>query len=52
MSPDKSLERTRRYRDAGVRQTLLMDLPRFGHQYPTPEQFERAVAFLDTGMRP
>jgi hypothetical protein len=41
-----------RYRQAGVRQTLLLDLPRFAHQYPGANDFERALRFLDGGAAP
>jgi hypothetical protein len=37
------------YRRAGVEQTLLLDLPHFGHQYPGADDFERALTFLDDG---
>lgn len=37
----------RRYGKAGVQQTLLLDLPDFGHEYPGAEDFERALRFLD-----
>lgn len=41
-----------RYRKAGALQTLLIDLPNFGHQYPDATPFERALAFLATGADP
>lgn len=41
-----------KYRHAGVKQTWLMDLRHFGHEYPNPEQLNRAIEFLDTGSRP
>lgn len=37
-----------KYQAAGVTQTLLMDLPGFGHEYPNAEQLGQAIAFLDT----
>ena len=37
-----------RYRKAGVSQTLLLDLPRFAHQYPDATDFESALVFLDS----
>lgn len=40
------------YRKAGVRQTLLLDLPQFTHQFPGADDFERALAFLDSGTAP
>ena len=42
----------RKYRNAGVEQTLLIDLPRFGHEYPNAHQLARALEFLDTGVTP
>jgi hypothetical protein len=42
----------KRYRKAGIRQTLLLDLPSFAHQYPGADDFERALAFLDDGVAP
>lgn len=42
----------RNYTAAGVRQTLLLDLPHFGHQYPDPAQLDAALGFLDTGIAP
>jgi predicted esterase len=36
-----------KYQSAGATQSLLMDLPRFGHEYPVAEQLETALAFLD-----
>ena len=40
----------RRYRDAGVKAALLLDLPSFGHEFPAPQQLERAIEFLDSGV--
>jgi poly(3-hydroxybutyrate) depolymerase len=40
----------RRYGTAGVKQTLWLDFPAFGHEYPSPAQLERAIQFLDTGV--
>ena len=41
-----------RYRKAGVSQTLLLDLPRFAHQYPDATDFESALVFLDSSAEP
>lgn len=41
-----------RYRKAGVRQTLLLDLPHFAHEYPGADALERAMTFLDSGTAP
>jgi hypothetical protein len=35
------------YRQAGIRDAMLMDLPHFGHQFPNAEQLGRAIDFLD-----
>jgi poly(3-hydroxybutyrate) depolymerase len=40
----------RRYAKAGVKDTLWLDFPAFGHEYPSPVQLERAIQFLDTGV--
>lgn len=40
----------RRYGKAGVKGTLWLEFPAFGHEYPSPEQLERAIQFLDTGV--
>jgi predicted esterase len=37
----------RQYIDNGARNTLLMDLRNFGHQYPDAGQLDRALTFLD-----
>lgn len=37
----------RQYIAAGVTNAWLLDLPRFGHQYPNASQFDKALAFLD-----
>ena len=37
----------RRYLDAGARHSLLMDLPRFGHEYPNARALDTAIQFLD-----
>ena len=54
-SDDFNLQETKRihkkYRHAGVDQTLLMNLRHFGHEYPDAEQLNRAIEFLDTGLR-
>jgi poly(3-hydroxybutyrate) depolymerase len=43
-----SMQRTyASFRQAGVRDAMLMDLPHFGHQFPNAEQLGRAVHFLD-----
>ena len=36
-----------KYKGAGITQSLLMDLPRFGHEYPDAEQLGIAIDFLD-----
>jgi predicted esterase len=36
-----------RYRAAGASQSLLIDQPRFGHEYPDATQLARAIDFLD-----
>jgi len=36
-----------KYRAAGVKNALLMDLPDFGHEYPDAEQLGQAIDFLD-----
>jgi predicted esterase len=36
-----------KYQAAGASQSLLMDLPRFGHEYPNAEQLETALSWLD-----
>jgi predicted esterase len=36
-----------KYLKAGVRQSLLMDLPGFAHEYPNAEQLAQAIDFLD-----
>ena len=35
------------YRQAGVSEAMLMDLPHFGHQFPNAEQLGKAIDFLD-----
>jgi pimeloyl-ACP methyl ester carboxylesterase len=40
----------RKYRNAGVNQTLLMNLAGFKHQYPSARQLNAAIEFLDTGV--
>ena len=35
------------YRQAGVKDAMLMDLPHFGHQFPNGEQLGAAIDFLD-----
>ncbi|HEU4604121.1 MAG TPA: PHB depolymerase family esterase [Steroidobacteraceae bacterium] len=35
------------YRDAGLREVLLMDLPLLGHTLPKAKDFERAIRYLD-----
>jgi hypothetical protein len=35
------------YRQAGVSEAMLMDLPHFGHQFPNGEQLGTAIDFLD-----
>jgi pimeloyl-ACP methyl ester carboxylesterase len=37
-----------KYQAAGVKRTLLMDLPGFGHEYPDAEQLATAIEFLDS----
>ena len=37
----------RNYRQAGVSEAMLMDLPHFGHQFPNAEQLGKAIDFLD-----
>ena len=37
----------RRYRQAGVASVLLIDRPGFGHELPPPDEFARAIDFLD-----
>ena len=39
----------RKYERAGIEGVLLMDLPRFGHEYPRASDLDRAIRFLDTG---
>lgn len=39
-----------RYRRAGIEGALLLDLPDFGHEYPSAEVLERAIHFLDEGV--
>ncbi len=41
-----------RYREEGVADSLLMDLPHFGHQYPNATQLESALRFLDADHTP
>ena len=41
-----------RYREEGVTDSLLMDLPHFGHEYPNAAQFENALRFLDAHHTP
>jgi hypothetical protein len=36
-----------RYRSKGLDASLLMDLPGFGHEYPTAQQLGQAIDFLD-----
>jgi predicted esterase len=36
-----------RYLDAGASRSLLMDLPRFGHEYPSAGVLKTAFEFLD-----
>jgi predicted esterase len=36
-----------KYQAAGVTQSLLMDLPGFGHEYPNAGQLKQAIEFLD-----
>lgn len=38
-----------KYQAAGATESLLMDLPGFGHEYPDAEVLEAALAFLDDG---
>lgn len=40
------------YRAAGVRHSLLMDLPRFGHELPAADQLTQALRFLDGEAEP
>jgi predicted esterase len=53
LTGDRDFNRTetrqvyKRYIDAGATQSLLLDLPHFGHQYPNAEQLETAIKFLD-----
>jgi pimeloyl-ACP methyl ester carboxylesterase len=37
-----------KYQAAGVKRTLLMDLPGLGHEYPDAEQLASAIEFLDS----
>jgi predicted esterase len=37
----------RQYRDAGIEDAMLMDLPRLGHELPKAEDFETAIRYLD-----
>ncbi|MFL6550862.1 MAG: prolyl oligopeptidase family serine peptidase [Povalibacter sp.] len=52
MTGDKDFNRSevrlayKRYRDAGATQSLLMDLPHFGHEYPRASQLDKALQFL------
>lgn len=36
-----------KYLQAGIRQSLLMDLPGFAHEYPKADQLAQAIEFLD-----
>lgn len=36
-----------KYQAAGVTQSVLMDLPGYGHEYPNPDQLRQAIDFLD-----
>jgi predicted esterase len=36
-----------KYRAAGAKQALLMNLPALGHEYPQPEELGKAIDFLD-----
>jgi predicted esterase len=38
----------RKYERAGVEGVLLMDLPKFGHEYPNARELDRAIRFLDS----
>jgi predicted esterase len=37
----------RKYVESGAKNALLMDLRKFGHEYPNAEQLKRALDFLD-----
>lgn len=39
----------RKYQRAGISSLLLMDLPQFGHEYPSADDLDRAIQFLDSG---
>jgi predicted esterase len=41
-----------KYRAAGVERSLLMDLPRFGHELPDADRLTQAVRFLDGAAEP
>jgi hypothetical protein len=46
---EEMLSVARRYRRAGVKGILVLDLPRYAHEYPTPERLGAAIDYLDTG---
>jgi dienelactone hydrolase len=41
-----------RYRKNGLTSSLLMDLPDYGHEYPSVKQLGQAIAFLDDRQVP